>query len=97
MEAGCPVLKLIHIYSCLFSEFQDTDVMQTKHILVAFPLLQTEFKPSKMICLIHLTVFNICYAVLHFPFWVMLQELILKWTNEAAAGEKKVRSYFSTF
>lgn len=94
MEAKYPVLKLMHIYSCLFSEFQDTDVMQAKHILVAFPLLQPEFKPSKITCLLHLTLFNIYYAVLHFPFWVMLQELILKWTNEAASGKRKNQELF---
>lgn len=88
-------VKLMYIYSFLFAEFQDTDVMQTKHILVAFPLLQQEFKSSKITCLLHLALFNIYYAVLHFPFWVLLQELILKWTNETSSGEK--RSYFSTF
>lgn len=70
MEAGCPVLKLMHIYSYLFSEFQDTDLMQTKDILVAFPLSQQEFKSSKIACLhlLHLILFNRYYTVLDFLF-----------------------------
>lgn len=68
VEAKCPVLKLMLIYSCLFSEFQDTDMVQAKHILVAFPLLQPEFKCSEITCLLHLTLFSIYYAVLQFAF-----------------------------